>query len=84
MYLKLVSEDLDLQKKDPLPIEDRFMQLVEWAEDEGIEVLLFSFIKSRFDKIDLEDLSAREKEITYEHNRRAVVMTRYNRCHGTI
>ncbi len=78
MHSKLLEEP-DLQKKKSPSIEERFAQLVEWTEDEGLEVPLLSFIQTRFEKVCIEDLSDCEKEITYENLRLTVIMTRHNR-----
>ncbi|GHB33848.1 hypothetical protein GCM10007094_23430 [Pseudovibrio japonicus] len=79
MNSKVITEDQDLQKKEPLSIEKRFNQLVEWAQDEGLEVLISSYILLHFDKRNLKTLSDFEKAITYGHLRKAIVMTRHNR-----
>lgn len=62
-----------------MPVAVRFSKLIEWIQEEGLEVLLFSFIHIRFDKCSLDELSDCEKLVTYAHLRTAVFTTRINR-----
>ncbi len=62
--------------KEPISIEERFCEFIKWAEEEGMSVVIHSFIANNFNKPRTEDLTNKEKEITFEHLRDAVMEIR--------